>query len=919
MSTLKNKKLIQIEGEVEKARQDKNWNALTDLIKKYNKLNTDNTVPLELLINSEKYLSEFDYNNALATLNKAYNIAPNNSEVLAYLGIVEYERNDIVKALSYLNRLNNPYSENGGSSSSSNNNIGSGNDMILNNRKVGLLIQAFTIKGKCYENQGNQKDAITSYQNVYQITFKYFKNFKTIDKQTKLYIEDSLIRFAVIQKQFGIQISIKHLRSCLSSQIGLSKDTFRVSLTILAHLLLRNVCSASYIPTTLDSSSDNTNTTTSNSKHQQQQQQQQLFYVPNDETEESILALLYAETVLSAQQQQIQQQQQQQHHLQYLIPPSSNTNTTTTNNTPIAAASTSSLASSPQAFTNGTNGNATNSSSPSSNTTTIATTTTTTTTASNINLESTTHLNHHLNGHSHNLFEEQDPTLIYEDICLAYCRKEQYYPVVENYEKSLALNFSDQHKWIQLALALYSSGKYKRSLFIVEECLSKTPKNITLLLLASKICINHLNQITKAVLFAKQAVSFIDSDDTASLCKAYLLMGIAYGKKAIECKSSHEKNQNLELALISLKKSYEIDPYDYRNSYHLALIYADSRDTPMALKYIHESLELNPYEPSLWSCLALLLSSNKNYELAYRTCNHALSQSPTNVELLLIKAKLELALDDGTQALITYKTIFSHLVSKTLTSNEDIDDSVSLSRNRQSGPSSVVSFDLRSGTTAGDSRSHRSYSINNAEMDSAMRDFEDSPTSPKDLLRTTTNSGGSGANGGNSGGGGSSSGHCLSSKEVHRNIALWLSLAEAFTQQRMFKDAAQCLAQAESIDNDSADVYYHQGYLLETQDLMGKAIANYHKALTIDSTHTNSSIRLALYYFRENDLLLAENNLTTILRSSDPTSHQAWFQLGLVLKAKGEIERSSDCFKKAIELDSTSPLIPYSQISRFVF
>ncbi|KAK5584910.1 hypothetical protein RB653_006528 [Dictyostelium firmibasis] len=915
MSTLKNKKLIQIEGEIEKARQDKNWNALTDLVRKYHKLNTDNTIPLELLINSEKYLSEFDYNNALTTLNKAYSVAPNNSEVLAYLGIVEYERNDIVKALSYLTRLNNPYgtgdnnnnnnSSSGNSSSVNSNNDNSGsNDMILNNRRVGLLIQAFTIKGKCYENQGNQQDAIKSYQNVIQITFKYFKNFKSIDKQTKLYIEDSLIRFAIIQKQFGIQISIKHLRSCLSSQIGLSKDTFRVSLTILAHLLLRNVCSASYIPTTLDSSNDNPNITNSNKHHQQQQQQQQLFYVPNDETEESILALLYAETVLSAQQQQLQQQQQQQHHQQYLLPPNNTSNTSAA----AASSSASSLASSPQTFINANNNTVAPNSSSSS------------TTGTNVNPELTTHLNHHLNGHSHNSFEEQDPTLIYEDICLAYCRKEQYYPVVENYEKSLALNFSDQHKWIQLALALYSSGKYKRSLFIIEECLSKTPKNITLLLLASKICINHLNQITKAVLFAKQAVSIIDADDTASFNKAYLLMGIAYGKKAIECKSSHEKNQNLELALVSLKKSYEIDPYDYRNSYHLALVYADSRDTPMALKYIHESLALNPYEPSLWSCLALLLSSNKNYELAYRTCNHALSQSPTNVELLLIKAKLELALDDGSQALITYKTIFSHLVSKTLTSNEDIDDSVSLSRNRKSGPSSVVSFDLRSGTTAGDSRSHRSYSINNAEMDSAMRDFEDSPTSPKDLLRTTTSSGGSGG-GGNSGSGnsGSSGSHCLSSKEVHRNIALWLSLAEAFTQQRMFKDAAQCLAQAESIDNDSADVYYHQGYLLETQDLMAKAIANYQKALTIDSTHTNSSIRLALYYFRENDLLLAENNLTTILRSSDPTSHQAWFQLGLVLKAKGEIERSSDCFKKAIELDSTSPLIPYSQISRFVF
>eukprot|EP01132_Coremiostelium_polycephalum_P006060 gene6060-7549_t len=805
------------EIEIEKARSEKDWGTLANLLKKYSKFVTPSDSPLEHVIHAERYLIDNDYTSAETSLSKAIAIDPNNQEVLAYLGIIEYERNVLVKSLQYLNRLHNPFVN------------PSNNDAILNPRRVELLIRAITIRAKCQEQQGSAQEALLSYQTVMDIAFRYYKNLRLIDLQTKSSLEEAIIRIALIHRYFGnISIAIKHIRSCLSSQLNLSTPAFKHALILLSELLLLNTSSGAYT-STVDATVDTL-------------QMSKQFFIPSDDVEEALLALLHAESTIQQQQHQLLLAQQQQLPQQQLSPTQQQQLTTAQLQQQQSAAS--QLQQQQQ---------------------------------------------------QQNQLSDKD-MITYDLLCTAYSRREQYYQIVELFEKSIAFKFSDPHQWIQLALSLYSAGKYKRSLFIVEECLATDPKNVTLLLLGAKICINHLNKITKGIILAKQAIANLDPTQTTQQSKAYLSMGIAYGKKSFECKSYNEKQNNQELSLVNLKKAYLLDPYDYRNSYHLALIYADIRDTPNGIKYIHESLALNPNDSSSWNLLALLLSSNKNYELAYRSCKHGLSESPSNIDLLLTKAKIELALDDAPQALITYKSIFTHLSKNSLTSNDIFDDSESLPRNRYtSGPSSIVSFDVKS--TATDTKSHRSAALQSiTETDN----LEDSPGG-KDVLKATTSS------------------HAfVSNREVNRKVRLWLSLAEAFTQHRMFEDAASCLSQAESINPTNPDVFYQQGYLLEKQDFKLDAIANYQKALAIDASHTNTAIRMAVYHLVEDDLLMAENNLTTILRSYDPTSHLAWFQLGLVLKAKGEIERASQCFQRAIELDKTSPLIPYSTIPRYI-
>eukprot|EP01133_Synstelium_polycarpum_P007518 gene7518-8797_t len=396
---------------------------------------------------------------------------------------------------------------------------------------------------------------------------------------------------------------------------------------------------------------------------------------------------------------------------------------------------------------------------------------------------------------------------------------------------------------------------------------------------------------------AEQIMALSNPHDNVMLSKAYLLIGVAHEKKALECKSYNEKQKNQKESLSNLQMAYRYDPSDHQVPYHLALIYADIRETRLGLKYIQESLAINPDEPAAWNLLSLLLSSNKAYELAYRSVKHALNQSPSNLELLLAKAKLEIALDDGSQALLTYRSAMTHLANQTLTSTLDIcDDLESMPRNRnQSGaPSSLVSFDIRSGGTTESRSTHRAPA-----SDVMSGDAEDSP---RDHLGVKI-----------------SEGHALiNSRDNQRRVTLWLSIAEAFTRQHMFEDAAACLSQAGVLAPHNPDVFYQQGFLLDIQELRADALIHYHKALAIEPGHTNSAIRVAVNHFNSGDLLLAENNLTTILRSSDPTSHYAWFQLGLVLKAKGEIDPAAGCFQRAIELDKTSPLIPYETISRHI-
>jgi tetratricopeptide (TPR) repeat protein len=106
-----------------------------------------------------------------------------------------------------------------------------------------------------------------------------------------------------------------------------------------------------------------------------------------------------------------------------------------------------------------------------------------------------------------------------------------------------------------------------------------------------------------------------------------------------------------------------------------------------------------------------------------------------------------------------------------------------------------------------------------------------------------------------------------------------------------------------------------EGKLEEAQQKTREAIALYKKALSIDPSHKESLVSLAVLSFAQEKYLVAEKYLTTVVRN-DPTHHVAWFYLGKVLNAKGESTKAGECFATALELEETVPVIPISKIKR---
>jgi len=145
---------------------------------------------------------------------------------------------------------------------------------------------------------------------------------------------------------------------------------------------------------------------------------------------------------------------------------------------------------------------------------------------------------------------------------------------------------------------------------------------------------------------------------------------------------------------------------------------------------------------------------------------------------------------------------------------------------------------------------------------------------------------------------------------------LWLATAEAFAQAGQYSDAADCLQEVRALDSTKAELFYQEGCMLEMQDMLNEALVQYQRALAIEFNHIMARIRIATICHKSKDLNLAEQMLSAVLRT-EPTSHQAWFLLGSVLKEKaGEEKRTSECFQRAVELDKTAPVLPFSTIPR---
>lgn len=260
-------------------------------------------------------------------------------------------------------------------------------------------------------------------------------------------------------------------------------------------------------------------------------------------------------------------------------------------------------------------------------------------------------------------------TAIYDLLTLATVRWNQVALLHDSFEKALKFSFGEQHVWRQYALTLTSLGRHSHALIALKESSKLSPGDNLPSLISAKICYEHLGTIKEGIDFAQQALR----NEIKRTSRAQLYVGIGLQQISISSTLKSDKMKYSKLALEALEKAIQIDSNDHLTEYYLACQYSLTYNIPEALHHIKIALQLRTEHASSLHLFALLLTANRRPREALCVINDALEEFPDNINLLHVKAHLELYLQDAETAVISVQKmliLWKELYESQTSSNE---------------------------------------------------------------------------------------------------------------------------------------------------------------------------------------------------------------------------------------------------------
>lgn len=244
-------------------------------------------------------------------------------------------------------------------------------------------------------------------------------------------------------------------------------------------------------------------------------------------------------------------------------------------------------------------------------------------------------------------------TAVYDLLTLASMRWGQVGLLHESFEKALKFSFGEQHIWRQYALSLVSLGRNEQAVKALKESSKLAPQEPIPCLMSSRICYESLNQIQEGLHWAQQALN----KDAKGLrpSRAQLYVGIGFQQLASNTMLKATREKYSKLAFEAFEKAVQQDPNDHLAEYYLALQHALNYNIIDALVHIRIALSLRAEHANSLHLFTLLLTANRRPREALLVAEDALEEFPDNLNLLHVKAHLELHLQDADTALVSVK------------------------------------------------------------------------------------------------------------------------------------------------------------------------------------------------------------------------------------------------------------------------
>ncbi|XP_040083403.1 tetratricopeptide repeat protein 7B isoform X2 [Oryx dammah] len=546
---------------------------------------------------------------------------------------------------------------------------------------------------------------------------------------------------------------------------------------------------------------------------------------------------------------------------------------------------------------------------------------------------------------SDRLISLQSASVVYDLLTIALGRRGQYEMLSECLERAMKFAFEEFHLWYQFALSLMAAGKSARAVKVLKECIRLKPDDAAIPLLAAKLCVGSLHWLEEAEKFAKTVV---DAGEKTSEFKAkgYLALGLTYSLQATDASLRGMQEVLQRKALLAFQRAHSLSPTDHQAAFYLALQLAISRQIPEALGYVRQALQLQGDDANSLHLLALLLSAQKHYHDALNIIDMALSEYPENFILLFSKVKLESLSRGPDEALLTCKHMLqiwkscynltnpsdsgrgSSLLDRTIADRrqlntitlpdfsdpETVSDSSSSSLPRTESPlhpflsphlpshpkpeTFVWPPAARSVSDPGPRQEPslwKHVSSIHATSVAASR-VEQALSEVASTLQSSAPKQG----------------------PLHPWMTLaqiWLHAAEVYIGIGKPAEATACTQEAANLFPMSHNVLYMRGQVAELRGNVDEAQRWYEEALSISPTHVKSMQRLALILHQLGRYSLAEKILRDAVQVNS-TAHEVWNGLGEVLQAQGNDAAATECFLTALELEASSPAVPFTVIPR---
>ena len=145
------------------------------------------------------------------------------------------------------------------------------------------------------------------------------------------------------------------------------------------------------------------------------------------------------------------------------------------------------------------------------------------------------------------------------------------------------------------------------------------------------------------------------------------------------------------------------------------------------------------------------------------------------------------------------------------------------------------------------------------------------------------------------------------------HVHMWLCFTNLFLRNDQYSDAAGSFKKISDGYSLNPQVIYFRGQLLAREKKMEQARESYLGALASDPNHVACLLALSALHLELDNPSMAEQYISQAL-AVDPSSFCAWRQLGSVLQQQGEHERAAECFVNALQIESLSPISPFSDI-----